>query len=546
MDEGVIGLAERRSVIEAAGERLTGITRVLHEASGAELAQLLTVVDSVAAQASAARVAITAEALSRGEVSASGDTAHTWVLEHAPSLRQGGAAHVAAAASALAGVSPVWRRATGAETGDEGVDTATAVVAEGVLDGSVSPGLATAVSRELERLAPHLRDDALPTVARALVDLGLQWGPGLMRRLRPRLLAEYGRPGELDDLQQRLVSAARLSSPVVESGDLTEYQLLMTPEQAAALEAAIGPLSAPCPNEETKERDLRPAGQRRVEALAEVCRRSSALDADGVGPDGAAGAAAAVHVTIGLTELQERVGGGEVLGSTASGTVLSPEILRRICCEADLVPVVLGVAGEDLDLGRVVRLFTRAQRRRLWRRDRGCTYPGCAAPAAWTRAHHVLHWADGGPSDLDNAALLCQRHHTHVHERRLVAEVRRRPDDRGRYVLWDLSPGSYDRRLDQLRAERAALDPPPMTPQRLESLIDAVVDKDPGVRRWARSRIGRDEPDLSHEREAPWFEAWAECRAPRFDGGDESGGPRFDSGDESTCATEKSGVEGAA
>lgn len=55
-------------------------------------------------------------------------------------------------------------------------------------------------------------------------------------------------------------SAARLSAPFVESGDLTEYQLVMTPEQAAALEAAIGPLSAPAPNDVTGERDLRPLG----------------------------------------------------------------------------------------------------------------------------------------------------------------------------------------------------------------------------------------------------------------------------------------------
>ena len=58
----------------------------------------------------------------------------------------------------------------------------------------------------------------------------------------------------LDDLQEKLAPAARLSAPMVESADLTEYQLLMTPEQAAALEAAIGPLSAPAPNAETGDR----------------------------------------------------------------------------------------------------------------------------------------------------------------------------------------------------------------------------------------------------------------------------------------------------
>ena len=120
-------------------------------------------------------------------------------------------------------------------------------------------------------------------------------------------------------------------------------------------------------------------------------------------------------MTISLTDLQELTGAGEVIGSTATGVLLSPEVLRRVACDAALIPHVLGTAGEDLDLGRVVRLFTRAQRRRLWRRDRTCTFPGCDKPASWIKAHHVLHWADGGLSDIDNAALLCQDHHTFVH-----------------------------------------------------------------------------------------------------------------------------------
>ncbi|MEO6792029.1 MAG: HNH endonuclease signature motif containing protein, partial [Ornithinibacter sp.] len=149
----------------------------------------------------------------------------------------------------------------------------------------------------------------------------------------------------------------------------------------------------------------------------------------------------------------------------------------RISCEADLIPYVLGTAGEDLDQGMVVRLFTRAQRRRLWRRDRGCTYPGCTAPAAWTKAHHVRHWADCGPSDLHNAALLCQRHHTLVHQRRLFATVRAKPDELGRYVVWDLVPGSYDQHLADIAAQRSAGDPPPLTPTRLTALLKIVTGR---------------------------------------------------------------------
>lgn len=226
-----------------------------------------------------------------------------------------------------------------------------------------------------------------------------------------------------------------------------------------------------------------------------------------------AGSGAVVHVVMDLEDLQAGTGCGEVLGSTATGVVLSPGVVRRVACAAALVPHVLGTAGEVLDVGRVVRLFTRAQRRVLVRRDRGCTYPGCTAPAAWAQAHHVVHWADGGASDLDNAALLCQRHHTVVHERRYVAQVRRGPDEQGRFVVWERTVGSYDRHLERLRAERAVADPRPLSPDRVAELVAAIHADDPGgpdQAYWARVELDHDRDE--HER---WRQAleWARLRA---------------------------------
>ena len=493
MDTQSLSLVERRSRVEAARDALAGIGGVLHQCSGAELAEVMGELDGLVALGVAARVAVTAEAVGRGEVADAGVNVTAWVREHAPSLRQGGAGDVATIAGVLA---PAGARWGGGDAAGPDPDSAEGIVADAVVTGVVSPGLGCAGLREMTRLGPLLRDEVKPTVVRSMLELGVAWGPGMLRRLRPRLLAEYGAPGVFDDLQERLAPAARLSAPMVESGDLTEYQLVMTPEQAAALEAAIGPLSAPAPNAVTGERDLRPMGQRRVEALAQVCQRSSALDGDQHGgADGAAGSAHAVHVIMSLEDLQARTGCGEVVGSTGTGTMLSPEVLRRLACEADLIPHVLGSAGEDLDLGRVVRLFTRAQRRRLLRRDRGCTYPGCTAPAAWAKAHHVVHWVDGGLSDVDNAALLCQRHHTLVHQRRYVAQVSATPDEQGQYVVWDLTHGSYDRHLAQLRAERALNDPPPLTPDRLRTLVLALQDDDPDEQRWARYELDESWPD---------------------------------------------------
>jgi hypothetical protein len=133
--------------------------------------------------------------------------------------------------------------------------------------------------------------------------------------------------------------------------------------------------------------------------------------------------------------------------------MLAPETVRKMACDASIIPVVLGSAGEVLDQGRAVRFFTPAQTRRLWLRDGGCTFAGCSMPPHWTDAHHLVHWVDGGPSDLGNAALLCQRHHTIVHSRRLVGQVVH--DEAGERVQWDLTRGSYD----QLLAQRAAQEP---------------------------------------------------------------------------------------
>lgn len=469
----------------AAADALVGFGDVVHEASDAELAVLMSEADVLAAQAAASRAVVAVEAVRRGVVAESGMNAHAWVREYAPSSRQGGAGQVAKLATEVASGARAGGSLAPDAAGDPDPRSPLGLVWAGVKDAGVSPSLALSVLGEVARLEPKLVPQAVPSVVEALLDLGTVWGATHMRRLRPAMIAKYGAAGELDDLQQRLSSAARLSQPLVESADLTEYQLVVTPEQAAVLEAAIGPLSAPAPNEETGERDLRPAGQRRVEALAEVCRRSSALDADSKGAEGAGASAAAVHVAVALTDLQEMTGAGEVLGSTATGVLLSPQVLRRVACEAALVPHVLGPAGEDLDLGRVVRLFTRAQRRRLWRRDRTCTYPGYTAPAAWARAHHVRHWVDGGASDIDNAALLCQRHHGVVHRRRLWAAVRRRPDELGRYVVWDLHPGSYDRQLEWLARQRAEHDPPPLTQERLLELVAAVTGSEEADRRLA-------------------------------------------------------------
>ena len=74
----------------------------------------------------------------------------------------------------------------------------------------------------------------------------------------------------------------------------------------------------------------------------------------------------------GLPDLVERTGAG----TTLTGELLAPETVRRMACDAAIIPAVLGSKGEVLDLGRTVRLATPKQVQALWIRDKGLHLPG--------------------------------------------------------------------------------------------------------------------------------------------------------------------------
>jgi hypothetical protein len=90
--------------------------------------------------------------------------------------------------------------------------------------------------------------------------------------------------------------------------------------------------------------------------------------------------------------------------------------LRKIACDADIIPALLGTHGELLDLGRKTRLFTPAQRTALTARDQGCAFPNCTIPAPWCEAHHITYWSHHGPTNINNGVLLCSSHHHLIHK----------------------------------------------------------------------------------------------------------------------------------
>jgi hypothetical protein len=98
-----------------------------------------------------------------------------------------------------------------------------------------------------------------------------------------------------------------------------------------------------------------------------------------------------------------------------SGAKICPAVARRLACDAEVIPAVLGANSEVLDLGRASRTFSTAIRRAAHLRDGGrCAYPGCRRRVV--DCHHIVWWSAGGKTTLDNAAWLCAFHHWLVHE----------------------------------------------------------------------------------------------------------------------------------
>jgi Domain of unknown function (DUF222)/HNH endonuclease len=121
-----------------------------------------------------------------------------------------------------------------------------------------------------------------------------------------------------------------------------------------------------------------------------------------------------VAITVPLADLVDP-STGPASAQAGFGAILSAARARWVACDADLTRIVLDPDGVPLDLGRTKRLATPALRKAVEARDRHCVFAGCEAPHWWSEVHHLIEWTDGGPTSLENSALLCERHHTQVH-----------------------------------------------------------------------------------------------------------------------------------
>jgi hypothetical protein len=324
--------------------------------------------------------------------------------------------------------------------------------AQALCDGELSAAHASALAHGTQDLPDQVSMEAEPVLVAAARHLD----PPRLRRVLGHLVQATDPEGADHQAERRHGRRGVWWATTVDG--MVALQGLLDPEAGQTLAAALDPLTRPA-----SAADERSGDQRRADALTELARR--ALEGGQLPQTG--GVRPQLNVIVDLDSLLSHPGavGGEVGGAGP----LAPEACRRLACDGavtrvvvtrqltghrgdhadpgdhpghepgghhphddvcsegglaawlraamDRLPPVLGGApSQPLDVGRSSRVITPAQRTALAVRDGGCVFPDCQRPLAWCEGHHLLHWLDGGPTDLANLALVCRAHHRAVHE----------------------------------------------------------------------------------------------------------------------------------
>jgi len=156
--------------------------------------------------------------------------------------------------------------------------------------------------------------------------------------------------------------------------------------------------------------DDRTPPQCRADALHEICRQWLNL------ADRPTVAGERPHVTV-TVDVPALAGASSGAGDLDHVGAVDVTVARQLSCDASVMRVVMAGRSQPLDVGRRTPIVPPAVRRAVILRDRVCRFPGCDRPHTWCDAHHVVHWADGGSTSLQNLVLLCRRHHRMLHRR---------------------------------------------------------------------------------------------------------------------------------
>lgn len=319
-------------------------------------------------------------------------------------------------------------------------------IADAVNTGKISLTHAAILLTFAESPPKNLDDDNLDTAHRALLDAAT--GPGAnstkIRAAITHLHDNYGNatpPAEDTDRNELFVSTT--------SNNRLAFKGNLDAVTGEKLLTALSPLAAPNPSPDGT-RDIRLATQRRADALDHILDQylatkdrpteggerphlSLTINAKHLAHPPTADAPAATATPDAADIIDDEItraatiftpdrgaysdlfGDGLAVGMMPWMGPLTRDSSRQLACDCALTPIIVDDEDNPLNLGRTRRTVTAKQKRALSVRDHGCAFPHCGKPAAWTDAHHIIHWIDGGLTDMVNLVLVCRHHHRLLH-----------------------------------------------------------------------------------------------------------------------------------
>ncbi len=345
-------------------------------------------------------------------------------------------------------------------------------VGEALAEGRITHGHTQALTQIALPADVDLSIDAdldFPSAARRIAEAARDEQAELIRAAETMSVEEYrrflrrwadlaaGDDGTERDLRQR-----RRRSVTTFDGDdgMHGARALLPADQFALFENELRRLAEARWRAEHPDADGVPATeltcpQRNADALVDMARRSRQLGDNNGEPLGS-------HIDVMLlidAETLERGMHEHSRCELDDTTPLSPAAARRLLCDADILTAALDRPSLTLDLGYTRRCASTSLRRALIARDRTCTAPGCDRPHWMCEIHHIIPWAKGGPTNLDNLTLLCSKHHHlhHAKEARAISTRQSTGPPRGP----QRPPGVATRTPAQPRRERHPNQRPP-------------------------------------------------------------------------------------
>lgn len=281
-------------------------------------------------------------------------------------------------------------------------------LADALAEGRIRVSCASRLLETLDDIEPHSTLDERLAAEALLIETAPEVSDRGFTRACTELASKFV-PDRAEERDEMLRRRAGVEFRTTRDGR-RQMVVDLHPEAEGFLKASLDAKTAPRrqvalvdADGEQVEVDRRPIRQKRLDALVGIHRASLGSD-----PGRVAGTSVTMHVTIALDALQSGRGTAKISGVDAP---IPASVARRLAADAEIIPVVLGGPSEPLDLGRSERLATTAQRTALGIKYGGCGWAMCDVPPEWCEVAHIVAWANGGTTDLDNLMLLCPFHH---------------------------------------------------------------------------------------------------------------------------------------